>query len=251
MWEVLVSEIFKMFWFMLLACKENINGFELGNRYSVKLKKIFKKRIPCNSFCSFRENLKLQDPLLVKSWFWFRYLFNSLRKWWIKIYIMFINNECKQLFFYLHTSKIQRDSLKKTPCKLVVLTVRVEGADGWWPDGQEFLEKSSFPGKNTDEPGEFSLSSLHTAHGWEQVIPSLSPVFSRSLHVGTVSYTEGVSWRSLLEFTSVFPLLFPECLCNSERKYHKEKPYAWWITQSYSWLFSVNLLLVTFLCEKK
>lgn len=80
------------------------------------------------------------------------------------------------------------------------------------------MEKCSFPGKNTEEPGELSLSSLHTAHGWEQVIASLSPVFSRSLRVGTVSYAEGVSRRSLLEFTSVFPLLFPACLCISERR---------------------------------
>lgn len=34
-----MSEIFKMFWFMVLAYKENVNYFELGNRYAVKLKK--------------------------------------------------------------------------------------------------------------------------------------------------------------------------------------------------------------------
>lgn len=32
-----------MFWFMLLAYKENVNYFELGNRYAVKLKKKKKK----------------------------------------------------------------------------------------------------------------------------------------------------------------------------------------------------------------
>lgn len=38
-----MSEIFKIFWFMLLACKENVNYVELGNRYAVKLKKNYKK----------------------------------------------------------------------------------------------------------------------------------------------------------------------------------------------------------------
>lgn len=42
---------------------------------------------------------------------------------------------------------------------------------------------------------EFSLSYLHRALSWQQVIPSLSTVFSRSLDMvlGTGDYAEGVS----------------------------------------------------------
>lgn len=42
--------------------------------------------------------------------------------------------------------------------------------------------------------------------------PLPSAVFSRSLNMvwGTVDYAKGVSRRSFSEFTSVFPLLFPE-----------------------------------------
>lgn len=101
------------------------------------------------------------------------------------------------------------------------LTVRVEGVDEWWPDGQEFLEKNSFPGKKYWKArGVQPKLSPHTAHVWEQVIPSLTSVFSRSFHVllATASYTKGVSWRSLLELTSAFPLLLPEYLCISERR---------------------------------
>lgn len=42
---------------------------------------------------------------------------------------------------------------------------------------------------------EFSLSYLYTALSWQQVIPSLSTVFSTSLDMvlGTGDYAEGVS----------------------------------------------------------
>lgn len=145
------------------------------------------------------------------------------------------------LFFYLHPSKIQSDS-SKNPCRLGFLTIRVEGADGLmhrssWkrvPSQEEILRKLGSSGSPCLGNRSFPL------------FPSVSWI--TPVLLAAASYTKGVSWTSL-GITSVFPLLFPEYLWEN-RKYHKEKPYAWWITQSYSWLFSVNLLLVTFWCEK-
>lgn len=139
-----MSEIFKIFWFMLLACKENVNYFDLGNRYAVKLKKLKKKNSLQFLLFLWRESQTARS-FACQTLVWFQYLFNSLMKLWIKTYIIFINKECKQwFFFYLHTSKIQSDS-SKNPFKLVFLTLRVERG---WPDGQEFLEKI-FPRKKS------------------------------------------------------------------------------------------------------
>lgn len=124
-------------------------------------------------------------------------------KLWIKTYIIFINKECKQwFFFYLHTSKIQSDS-SKNPFKLVFLTLRVERG---WPDGQEFLEKI-FPRKKSwgacgVEP------KLPPMFGSRSFIPSLPQCFLDhsmcQLSVTLRVCLGGLSWNSQVCFPFCF-----------------------------------------------